>query len=380
MVFSNVERYKFCRIKILVTNNATQTDTYRVPKEDFSRCIQDFGEDNFCKYDSAIDVVDEMIKHFSSVRLQNGSHERPRIELSAHDFMKRMQAKVGLEVVRVNDRVNGFWDSVSLAYFGKRGDKDLYRSFRGTVAAYILSIWKDKPVRDILVGSHKSFVRCQDKTVDLHGYLSRLSDPNEPIILPKRPKECIEILCTALMLGCRLSVLSLSCDDVVHCEDVGNTTSKLRVFVALNGCEFFGFSFKTSPSFEHAASSSSPSSRAPDVVSMRRDFVPPQPLCTAPSQFTLPARAIHPMLPPQTPLSAPSQSTSSTTDTEADFPGWGVAPPQNSDAHLRPTWPETEAVLRSLSLYNGIWTDAQSLQYTNWTHRVSLFPYIICKY
>ena len=362
--------------EILVIFNAIQADTYRVGKEDFCRCLQDFGQEQFRKYDSAFDVVDEMIKHFSSVVLQHGSPERPQLELSAHDFKNRMQAKVGLEVVRVDDRINGFWDSVSLAYFGKRGDKDLYRSLRGTVAAYILSIWKDKPVRNILVGSHKSFVNCQSKSVDLHGYLSRLSDPNEPIILPKRPKECIEVLCTALVLGCRLSVLSLSCDDVLHCEDVGDTTSKLRVFVGLDGSEFFGFSRNKLHSFKDAAvSSSAPASQAHDVVSiMRHECTRPPSLGTAPSQSNFSARMNHQMLPPQSPLSAPSQSTSSPTNTEALFPGWGLPPPQNSDAHLRSTWPETEAVLRSLSLYNGIWTDAQLLQHTNWTHRVSRFP------
>ena len=59
-----------------------------------------------------------------------------------------------------------------------------------------------------------------------------------------------------------------------------------------------------------------------------------------------------------------------------DFSDWGKPPPVNSDSHLRATWPETEAVLRSLGLFNGIHTDLQSLQQINWIHRVSIFKLI----
>ena len=54
-----------------------------------------------------------------------------------------------------------------------------------------------------------------------------------------------------------------------------------------------------------------------------------------------------------------------------DLSSWGKPLLQNSDAYLSGTWPETEALLRSVGLYHGIHTDAQSLQQFNWTHRVS---------
>ena len=72
-----------------------------------------------------------------------------------------------------------------------------------------------------------------------------------------------------------------------------------------------------------------------------------------------------------------------TTPTSSVFDDWGKAPPKNTDEHLRPTWPETEKVLRSLNLYNGLWTDAQTLQHASWVDRVSgsfLIDVIRCVY
>ena len=82
--------------------------------------------------------------------------------------------------------------------------------------------------------------------------------------------------------------------------------------------------------------------------------------------------------PSPTPTLRPQNASSPISVPVADeFPGWGVPPVKNSDDHLRSSWPETEAVLRSLSLYNGIWTDAQTLQHINWTHRVSMNPFFL---
>ena len=236
---------------------------------------------------------------------------------------------------------------------------NLYRSLRATLATYILCLWKDKPIRDILTGSQLNFVDRAQKTILLHSYLSLLSDPSQPIIQQKRPRECLEVLCTALMLRCRVSVLSLDRDDVLHCEDVGDTTSPIRVFVALNRSKFFGFNkIRTQTSNHISQSSTSPHSShtATQLVHRNPSFQTPTPTLS--------------------PLNASSTSSANLAE---DCPGWGVKPVENSDEHLRSTWPETEAVMRSLSLYNGIWTDAQTLQYINWTHRVSTkhFKYFV---
>ena len=273
--------------------------------------------------------------------------------ISGVDFAQKMRAKVGLELVRVHDSTNGFWDCVSLAYFGRRGDIDVYQSFRRKLAAYILCFWKEKPIRDILIGSQLDFVDVAQKTINLHAYLSRLSDPSQPVLLPKRPKECIEVMCTALMLGCRLSVLSFDCDGMIHCEDVGDVMSPTRLYVALNGSEFFGFTNVL------AAPNNSFRSHGSSVTS------------TFPQRPTQPSSSFSNSAP------LPQSAVSTTSSQEADdFSGWGVAPVKNSDEYLCPSWPETEALLRSLALFNGIWTDAQTLQHINWTHRVRLFAFI----
>ena len=297
--------------------------------------------------------------HFSTIPLRYESVDASRSLMTDYDFTERMQAKVGLQVVFVDDESNGFWDCVSLGFYGRRGDMNLYRSLRATLATYILCLWKDKPIRDILTGSQLNFVDRAQKTILLHSYLSLLSDPSQPIIQQKRPRECLEVLCTALMLRCRVSVLSLDRDDVLHCEDVGDTTSPIRVFVALNRSKFFGFNkIRTQTSNHISQSSTSPHSShtATQLVHRNPSFQTPTPTLS--------------------PLNASSTSSANLAE---DCPGWGVKPVENSDEHLRSTWPETEAVMRSLSLYNGIWTDAQTLQYINWTHRVSTkhFKYFV---
>jgi len=265
-----------------------------------------------------------------------------------------MEAKVGLQLVSVDDEVNGFWDCFSLGFYGRRGDMNDHKCLRGALASYILRVWKDKPIRDILTGSHLNFVHRAQKTILLHSYLSLLSDPSLPVIQQKRPRECLEVLCTALMLRCRLSVLSLDRDEYVHCEDVGDTTSPIRVFVALNGPKFFGFSKAvTQPS--HPINNSTTSSNSSNKHTTTHDI---HPITSSPSPT--------PTLRPQIHIST------SSVPAEDDCPGWGVPPLENSDEYLRSSWPETEAVLRSLSLYNGILTDAQLLQRVNWTHRVSI--------
>jgi hypothetical protein len=79
-------------------------------------------------------------------------------------------------------------------------------------------------------------------------------------------------------------------------------------------------------------------------------------------------------------LSSSNHNTNITSQSASDdLSNWGKAPPVNSDAYLRATWPETEALLRSVGLYHGIHTDLQSLQQINWVHRVSIFFAILIK-
>ena len=330
-------------------------DTYQVPKDNFQRCMQDFRKVSTSKHDSVQYILDFMRGHFTNVPFYRGSFVPPQSAISGVDFARRMRAKVGLEIVCVDDSTNGFWDCVSLAYFGRRGDIDLYQYFRQRLAAYVLCFWKEKPIRDILVGSHQEIVNLAQKTIDLHSYLSRLSDPSQPILVPKRPKECIEVMCTALMLGCRLSVLSLDCNDMIHCEDVGEVLSPTRVFVALNGSEFFGFSNVLAlPNHSCGSHRSSVTASSPQPVQVIERQHPPQLSSSNSAQRT--------------------QNAVSTTSPQGahDTSGWGVAPVTNSDEYLCSSWPETEALLRSLALFTGIWTDAQLLQHCNWTHRVRI--------
>ena len=330
-------------------------DSYKVPKENFCRCMKDFWNDKSSKHSSSQHIVDFMRGHFSSVPFYRGSFSPPQLEMSVDEFSRRMQLKAGLKLVRVLDSTNGFWDCFSLGYFGRRGDSNFFQSCRGALASYILSVWKDRPIRDILAGSHTEIVDVSLKTIDLHSYLSRLSNPSQPIILSKRPKECIEVLCTALMLGCRLSVLSLDCDDMIHCEDVGDVLSPTRVFVAFNGSEFFGFTNDLEPPTSCLSQGSLPASCSPEHAPSPQQISPQYPSWSSNS------------------ASVPQRALSTTSPQGSDeFLGWGTAPTTNSDAYLCPTWPETEALLRSLALFNGIWTDAQTLQHTNWTHRVRI--------
>ena len=66
--------------------------------------------------------------HFSTIPLRYESVDASRSLMTDYDFTERMQAKVGLQVVLVDDETNRFWDCVSLGFYGRRGDMNLYRS------------------------------------------------------------------------------------------------------------------------------------------------------------------------------------------------------------------------------------------------------------
>jgi hypothetical protein len=218
-------------------------------------------------------MVDSMSGHFSTIPLVYGSFEPPQLMIPDFLFAERMKAKLGLLVVMVGDATNAFWDCFAMGFFGRRGDMNLFQSLRGKLAAYILCMWKDKAIRDILIGSQTRFVNRAEKIVHLHAYLSLLSDPTQPIIQPRRPQECLEVFCTALMLGCRLSVLSLNIEGGVHCEDVGDKNSQLRVFVAFNGSKFFGLT-KFSAQTSRFLNTSPTSSQSPHTTSSHHIHLP----------------------------------------------------------------------------------------------------------
>ena len=276
------------------------------------------------------------------------------------DFQASMESVLGVPLIGVdNTGPNGFFEAFCLGYLGKPGNDNVIQRLRQCVCAYVVFGWNDRNLRDWFIGSFRNFVSRDHKNFDLFGALSIIS--NDPASTTFRATEAVEMHCVGLVLSCQVIVLSLNSDSTVSCVKCGSDGSGTLVYcVRTKNHEYFGVGVpKTDPASTSNLSScsrvgnddwgtatSSPYQSESVLVSL-----------TSPSSISL---SLSSQPPPPSPASAPPE----------DFSDWGKPPPVNSDSHLRSTWPETEAVLRSLGLYHGIHTDAQHLQQINWIHRV----------
>jgi hypothetical protein len=241
-----------------------------------------------------------------------------------------------------------------MGYLGKRAESEIFTQIRHCLSAFVVSSWNDSTLRENFIGCFSRFVCIDTKTFDL---LSALKDIcGDPPFVSFRTTEAFEVHYVGVVLSCEINVLTLNSNGTVQQHKCGMVGSEIAVFVATSvKGEYFGLCV---PNFGHSLSTALPPT---SQLTFDDGWN-----CQGPS-LTLRDNGRHSSL---TNAEMPLYGSAMVTE---DLSGWGNSPIQNSDAYLCGTWPETEALLRSVGLYHGIHTDAQSLQQINWIHRVSDF-------
>ena len=330
-------------------NSSTNSDSVLVAPEQWLECQQKWRE---CSKPAAVPDVStfmkEHFKFFSFARESSGLND----STSDSQFQHTMEWAIGLTMTAAdNSGRNGFLDAFCMGYLGKRAESEIFTQIRHCLSAFVVASWNDSSLRDNFIGCFSRFVCVDNKAFDLLGALKDICC-NPPFVSFWKT-EAFEVHYVGLALSCEINVLTLNSNGAVQQHKCGLVGSEIVVFVAasIKG-EYFGLNV---PRFGLSLSN------APST-----------------SQLTCDDgwNCVGPSLPPRDNARHTSSTNAdirvygSAMVTE-DLSTWGKPPLQNSDVYLCGTWPETEALLRSVGLYHGIHTDAQSLQQFNWTHRVS---------
>ena len=310
-------------------------------------------------------VFEAMKTHLANFPFSSDSDPNDNAVLS--NFEAVMGRTIGVKLVLMdNSGPDGFFEAFCFAFFGGRWHSDFINQIRGQVCAYVVQFWEMPAVRDMVMGSFKQFVNSAEKTFDLYSCLEVMS--NNAVWSDFRRTEQVEVHCLGMLLNCEICTLTLLRDGNVSRKRGGDIGSTNVVYVARDHRHhYYALSDPTNTQRGLPSSATkSSSNHIPLAIDEQACHEPsPQPIRTISASVELAVAAVNSG--GQFPQSSVDSQTTSVID------DWGERPPENSDVHLRTTWPETEKVLRSLNLFNGIWTDAQHLQQTNWIHRVCAF-------
>ena len=311
------------------------------------------------------EVCEAMKTHLA--QFQFSSDIEPDDDTAMNNFQTVMGRALCVRLVPMdNSGPDGFFEAFCYAFFGGRWDADVINEIRGQVCAYVVQFWEMPAVRDMVMGSFKQFVNIADKTFDLYSCLELVS--NNQYWSDFRRTQQVEVHCLGALLKCEICTLTLLRDGNVSRKRGGDVGATHVIYVARdNRHHYYALSdpANAQPRLPLTAPKST-SNQIPLAVDERpRDQPSSQPIRTNSASAAVSVAPVNSE--GRFPLSSVASPTTSVND------DWGKRPPENSDAHLRSTWPETEKVLRSLNLFNGIWTDAQQLQQTNWVHRVCAF-------
>ena len=295
------------------------------------------------------DVSRDMKAHFACFPFCSETDVEPECDVGT--FKIDLERALDLVVAVDNDGPDGFFHAFCYGYFGRDHDSGVIEQLRYHACAYAVRFWEMPALRDMFIGSFTQFVH-PDKTFDLYSCLEVMN--NNSVGVGFRKTLQVEVHCLGFVLKCEICTLTLLRDGSVARQRGGDIGAAHVVYVARDPKHHY-----------HALTRTLVGSSVPPRV--------PYSL----SSSNHPIVSSHPTTFAQTPVLSGDcfpqpKPKSPTTEVDDD---WGKPPPVNYDAHLRATWPETEQVLRSLKLYNGIWTDAQSLQHTNWIHRVRCFHF-----
>ena len=312
------------------------------------------------------EMSDAMKRYFAQFKFYVDCDVDRNTNSLSDKFESEMERALGLSLVLVdNCGSNGFFHAFCWGYFGQMCHLDVIHEIRGQSCAYVVQFWEMPALRDMIIGTFTQFLNGYDKSFDLLSCLELMS--KSPTRGPLTETQQVEVHCLGMVLKCEICILTLRRDGTVQRKRGGDVGADVVVFVVRDDKhQYYALNRPTNEcanmSFSVAPYSSS---NRPEEVNDQQRVSTTEGLLSDSASVALLDAPVN--------LGGQFPHSCVTTPTSSVFDDWGKAPPKNTDEHLRPTWPETEKVLRSLNLYNGLWTDAQTLQHANWVDRVSGF-------